>query len=165
MAERWSLQAVYTSPLTRAKQTARVIAEAQDLQAQPFEGQLDIDFGDWQGRSPDDVRNKNPDLLQRWYEAPHTVEFPGGESLDDVRHRAVGGLDAVLDLHRGRAVAMVGHSVVNRVLLCAVLGLSNEHFWQLRQDTCAVNVFEVDEDGNRTVVSLNDTCHLRNVGE
>jgi hypothetical protein len=41
-----------------------------------------------------------------------------------------------------------------------VLGLGNERFWHLRQDTCAINVFEAD-DGEFTLVSLNDTCHLR----
>ena len=59
------------------------------------------------------------------------------------------------------AVALVSHTVVNRVLLCAVLGLGNEHFWRLRQDTCAVNVFDAAEDGTFTLVLLNDTCHLQ----
>jgi broad specificity phosphatase PhoE len=58
---------------------------------------------------------------------------------------------------------MVGHTVVNRVLLCAVLGLGNEHFWRLQQETCAVNVFDAERDGTFTIVVLNDTCHLRNL--
>jgi broad specificity phosphatase PhoE len=55
--------------------------------------------------------------------------------------------------------------VVNRVLLCAVLGLGNDHFWRLEQETCAVNVFEADPDGTFTVRLLNDTCHLRDLSE
>jgi broad specificity phosphatase PhoE len=46
------------------------------------------------------------------------------------------------------------------VILLAILGLGNDRFWRLRQDTCAVNVFEADA-GEFTLVSLNDTCHLR----
>jgi broad specificity phosphatase PhoE len=53
--------------------------------------------------------------------------------------------------------------VVNRVLLCAVLGLGNEHFWRLQQDTCAVNVFETSEHGAFTIALLNDTCHLQDI--
>jgi broad specificity phosphatase PhoE len=161
VAKRWPVEAVYASPMKRALQTARAIAEVHELDAEPFEGLLDIDFGEWQGHSPEAVRKQYPDLLREWFKAPHTVQVPGGESLEDVRQRVVTGLDTVLNRHPGQAVAMVGHTVVNRVLLCAVLGLGNEHFWRLRQDTCGVNVFEVDEDGESVIVVLNDTGHLQ----
>jgi len=161
VANRWPVEAVYASPMKRAVQTAQAIAEVHELDAEPFEGLLDIDFGEWQGHSPEALRKEYPDLLRDWFEAPQTVQVPGGESLEDVRQRVVTGLDTVLNRHPGQAVAMVGHTVVNRVLLCAVLGLGNEHFWRLRQDTCGVNVFEVDEHGESVIVVLNDTGHLQ----
>jgi probable phosphoglycerate mutase len=161
LARRWPLDAVYASPMRRALQTAEAIAGAHGVTAQPFEGLLDIDFGAWQGHSPQEVAERYPDLLQAWWEAPHTVHVPGGESLDDVRDRVVAGLRHVVKHHRGQTIALVGHTVVNRVLLCAVLGLGNEHFWRLRQDTCAVNVFDANEDGSFTIGLLNDTCHLQ----
>lgn len=144
-------------------QTAAAIADAHRLTVQSFDGLLDIDFGEWQGQSPDEVKERYPELLQAWFKAPHTVHVPGGESLDDVRERVVAGLDRLIQRHRGQTVAMVGHTVVNRVLLCAVLGLGNDHFWRLQQDTCAVNVFDAEHDGTFTIVVLNDTCHLRNL--
>ena len=58
---------------------------------------------------------------------------------------------------------MGGHSVVNRVFLCAVLGLGNNYFWRLRQGTCGVSVLEVPEDGPATVEVLNDTSHLQDI--
>jgi broad specificity phosphatase PhoE len=163
LAKRWPVEAVYTSPMERAMQTARAIADAHDLDAQPFEGLLDINFGNWQGHTPDEVRKEYPELLQAWLEVPHTVQIPGGESLDDVRERAVAGLKTIVERHRSQTVGMVGHTVVNRVLLCAVLGLGNEHFWRLRQGTCAVNVFDVDEEDTATIVVLNDTSHLQDI--
>ncbi len=54
----------------------------------------------------------------------------------------------------------MSHTVVNRVILLAVLGLGNDRFWRLRQDNCAINVFEA-AGGDFTLVSMNDTCHLR----
>lgn len=161
VAQRWPVDAAYASPMRRAMQTAEAIAEAHELVAQPFKGLLDIDFGDWQGHSPAEVRSQYPDLLNAWFERPHTVDIPGGESLDLVRRRVVAGLDTIVERHPGQTVAMVGHTVVNRVLLCAILGLGNEHFWRLRQDTCTVNVFEVDQEGTATIVVLNDTSHLQ----
>ena len=62
--------------------------------------------------------------------------------------------------HEGQTVVLVGHTVINRIILLSVLGLGNDHFWRLRQDTCAINVFEV-EGGVFTLVSLNETYHLR----
>lgn len=163
LADRWPVVAVYSSPMRRAMQTAEVIAEMQGVEAQALKGLTDIDYGEWQGRSLDEVQERYPDILQAWMEAPHTVQIPDGEGLSEVRERAVYGLGEVVERHPGQSVAMVGHTVVNRVLLCAVLGLSNERFWWLQQDTCAVNVFDAFEDGSVTLVLMNDTCHLRDI--
>jgi probable phosphoglycerate mutase len=72
-------------------------------------------------------------------------------------------MEAVRELaarHLGKTIVLVGHTVVNRAILLGVLGLRNHRFWRLRQDTCAINVLEVDGD-NYTLVSMNDTCHLK----
>jgi broad specificity phosphatase PhoE len=165
VATRWPGTAVYTSPLRRTVQTAEKVASAQGLSAQPMAGLIDISFGEWQGCAVDEVERRTPDLLRAWWEAPHTVHFPGGESLEIVRSRVVAALDEVVTHHAGETVALVSHTVVNRVLLCAVLGWGNDRFWRLHQETCAVNVFDVEEDGAFTIVVLNDTCHLQTLSE
>ncbi len=165
LAARWPVVAVYASPLLRTMQTAEAIARAQGLVARPLGGLLDIDFGEWQGHLVTEVAQRYPALYRAWMEAPHTVRFPGGGSLADVRSRVVAALDDVIARHTGEAVALVSHTVVNRVLLCAVIGLGNDHFWRLGQDTCAVNVFEAGQDGAFTIVLLNDTCHLQGLSE
>jgi broad specificity phosphatase PhoE len=71
-------------------------------------------------------------------------------------------LAGIVGRHEGQIVVVVAHRVVNKVMLCAVLGLGNSNFWRIRQDTCALNVFEWSE-GQYIMRSLNDTCHLRNV--
>ena len=165
VVDRWPVRAVYTSPMGRAVETAEAIARAHGLDVLPCETLLDIDFGEWQGLTPEEVKGRYPDLLRAWFREPHTVQIPDGESLAIVRDRVTPGLISVVARHRGQAVAMVGHMVVNRVLLCAVLGLGNDRFWRLRQDTCAVNVFDVDPEGQATIILLNDTCHLRHLVE
>jgi broad specificity phosphatase PhoE len=165
IAARWPVVAVYASPLSRAMQTAEPVARAHDLAVHPLDALLDVDFGEWQGHLPDEVAQQYPDLLRAWREKPHTVRFPGGESLDIVRSRVVTGLDEVIARHAGQTVALVGHAVVNHVMLCVVLGWGNERFWRLRQGTCAVNVFEAQEDGAFTIALLNDTSHLQNLSE
>ncbi|MBU0703273.1 MAG: histidine phosphatase family protein [Chloroflexi bacterium] len=133
VAARWPVAAVYASRMGRAMQTAAPIARHHGLTVQPLAGLLDLNFGEWQGLAPVEVVQRHPDLYRAWLEAPHTVCFPGGESLGLVRERVLAGLDEVLTRHPGQTIALVSHAVVNRVLLCAVLGLGNEHFWRLQQ--------------------------------
>jgi broad specificity phosphatase PhoE len=147
--------------MKRATHTAEAIARVHSLSVQPLDGLLDIHFGEWQGLAPKEVAQRYPDLYRAWREAPHTVQFPDGETLEIVRARALAGLDEVVARHPGETVALVSHAVVNRVLLCAILGLANDHFWRIHQDTCAVNVFDVKENDFTILVLMNDTSHLQ----
>lgn len=163
IAARWPVVAVYASPLSRTMKTAEAIAQSQGLVVQSLEGLRDINFGELQGRLATEAAQLYPGLHQAWMETPHTVQFPKGGSLDTVRQRVALALDEVAARHRGQAVALVSHTVVNRVLLCYVLGWGNDRFWRLGQETCAVNVFDVDDSGARrdfVVQLLNDTSHL-----
>jgi probable phosphoglycerate mutase len=63
--------------------------------------------------------------------------------------------------HTGQTIVLVGHTVINRIILLGVLGLGNERFWHIKQDTCAINVFEAEKN-DFVLVYMNDTCHLRN---
>jgi broad specificity phosphatase PhoE len=130
------------------------------LRATPLQDLIDIDYGEWQAKSPEEVGSLWPDLLSAWHERPHTVHIPGGESLDDIRVRCRRALGQVAERHQGGCVVVVAHTVINRVILLEVLGLGNDRFWRLRQDNCAINEIEA-RDGEFTLVSMNDTCHLR----
>ncbi len=160
IASRWPVVAVYASPLQRTMQTAEAIAAAQELEARPFDGLLDVNFGQWQGELSDEIARRYPEDFRRWIDAPHTLRFPGGETLREVRARVTNGLDEIVARHPEAAVALVSHTVANRVLLLSVIGLDNEHFWRLGQETCAVNVFDVLEDGRTIIQLLNDDSHL-----
>jgi probable phosphoglycerate mutase len=160
IAGEWTPAAVYSSPLLRALATAKAIARPFSLQPQAEPGLIDIDYGKWQGRSPEEVRGGWPELLQAWYETPHRVKMPEGESLQDLKARGLKAVRAIGARHDGATVVLVGHTVINRVILLGVLGLGLGRFWNLRQDTCAINAVEME--GNRFVlVSMNDTCHLK----
>ena len=152
--------AVYSSPLARAVKTAQAIAGHFSLTVQVHAGLADIDYGQWQGLTPDEARARWPEMVDAWYSAPHTARIPGGETLDALSARAMAAVNELAARHAGQSIVLVGHTVVNRVILLGVLGLPTSHFWRLRQDTCAVNVFEA-EGGDFTLVTLNDTCHLR----
>ncbi len=163
LAERLSglpIAAVYSSPLRRAVQTAKPIADKLGLQVRPISGLMDIDYGDWQGRTPDEVAKIYPDLYRLWLDKPHLVEFPHGESLAEVRARVMAALKELIARHKGQTILLVAHQVVNKVLICAMLGLDNSHFWRIRQDNGCIDIFDYEE-GRFTAVLINDTCHLK----
>jgi len=158
------LTAVYASPLKRALNTAEIIAQGAGLTARPLPDLIDIHYGAWQGLTQDEARASYPELFVRWELAPHLVRFPDGESLDDVRGRIMKALLGVAMLHPQGTVCLVGHQVVNKVILCAVLGLGNDAFWRITQETCCINIFRYEPAHYRfTVDRLNDTHHLREV--
>jgi len=161
VAAEWQPQAVYTSPLSRAVRTAEAIARHFALPVQVHPGLADIDYGAWQGLTPDEARARWPDIVEAWYAAPHTAHIPGGETLAGLRARAMATVGELAARHPDPegTIVLVGHTVINRIILLGVLGLGNDRFWRLRQDTCAINVFEVQGE-EFTLVSLNDTCHL-----
>jgi broad specificity phosphatase PhoE len=158
----WKPAGVYSSPLGRAVQTGEAVARRFDLKVQTHPGLIDLDFGECQGLSLDEVRARWPETARDWLEAPQRVVFPGGESLPIVRVRAMTALREWISGHAGDTIVVVGHAVVNWLILLAVLGLPDECYWRLRQDNCAINVIET-ENVDFTIVSLNDTCHLRDI--
>jgi probable phosphoglycerate mutase len=160
IAAEWRPLAIYSSPLSRAFKTAEAIAWHFELPVQIHKGLTDIDYGQWQGLTPDEVKERWPGDIGAWYNAPHTAHIPGGETLAALRARAMRTVNELASLHEDQTIVLVSHTVINRIILLGVLGLGNDRFWRLRQDTCALNVFEV-EGGVFTLVSLNDTNHLR----
>jgi len=162
VAAEWKPVALYSSPLSRAVRTAEAIAKHFNLKVQARPNLADIDYGEWQGLTPDEARARWPKEVEAWYSAPQDARIPGGETLAALRVRAMAEIKELGKLHEGDTIVLAGHTVINRIILLGVLGLGNERFWRVRQEPCAINVFESDA-GDYVLVSLNDTCHLRKV--
>jgi len=155
---RTPLEAVYSSPLSRAVQTARAVAEERGLAASLVDGFTDMHFGPWEGLPLKEVQRRFPREFRLWMRTPHLFRPRGGERLAGVRRRAVKALREVAHRHRG-AVLVVTHRVVTKLLILWVLGQGAQEFWSVRQDTACINRFSL-ERGRRILTLMNDTCHL-----
>ena len=153
------LDAIYSSPLKRALNTARAIARYHKLEVEIAPGLIDFDFGKWQGLRLQEVKDRYKELYAEWVNSPHLVKIPDGESLNDVRERALKVVDELVAKHKG-TIVLVSHRVVNKVLICALLGLDNSHFWNIRQDVCGTTTF-IYENGRFILTKHNDTSYLR----
>jgi probable phosphoglycerate mutase len=69
-------------------------------------------------------------------------------------------LEEVIRSHPGKTLVLVSHRAVCKVLICAILGLDNSHFWQITQDTTAINLIQY-RDGKYILSLMNETCHLK----
>jgi broad specificity phosphatase PhoE len=158
------IQAIYSSPLLRAVQTAQPLADILRLPVQSRHGLISADYGEWQGRTPDEVRALWPGLYQTWQQSPHLVTFPGGESLQIVLDRAVTLLDELSQAHPDQTVALFSHEIVTKTLMGWVLGMELSAHWHVPQDNACINAFTYDLH-RRSLIYLNDTCHLRGLTE
>jgi len=158
----WKPAAVYASPLSRCRATAEAIGRSFGLSPEPLQGLIDIDYGEWQGLTPDEARTRWPEALDTWYRMPHWAAIPGGESLQNLLTRTVAVLRDLMQRHPRETVVVVGHDSVNRVILLHALELPLSRYWQLGQDPCAINQIEALE-GGFTVRSINETYHLHDV--
>ena len=156
---RHPVSAVYASPLARATETAWAIARHHDLEPTQCEALVDMDCGDWQGRTTREIEAENPAGFAYWLAQPSRAWIPGGEAVAHVRARVAHLVNDIATRRPGQTVVLVSHDMVSRALMTAVLGLPLDAVRRIAQDNAALTAFERRSD--RFVVSaINDTGHL-----
>jgi broad specificity phosphatase PhoE len=151
-------EAIYSSPLKRALKTAETIADLHGIKVTVAPELTDFDYGKWQGLTLDKVKERYPQLYEEWLKNPQLTRMPNGEGLDNVSRRTTSMIDHVIAKHEG-TFALVSHRVVNKVLICALLGLDNSHFWNIRLGNCGITTFFYENE--RFVLEKhNDTSFL-----
>lgn len=153
------LRAVYSSPLARAVETARVIAEPHDLPVTPLEALHEIRVGQWEGLTVAEIEANYAEAASRWYRAPHLAQIPGGETVPAMRARAEAAVEEIRRRHAGEAVGVVAHGGVNKTIILTVLGAPLSSYWRIRQHNGGITVLEW-EGGQARVLILNATAHL-----
>lgn len=153
------LEAVYSSDLRRARDTAAAIAARHGLNPVADPAFREVDYGEWEGVSEEDVRHQWADRYRAWREDAAHVRIPGGETFSELRDRFVPAVIAVMERHADGNVALVAHKAANRVFLCDVLGLSPSAYRCIGQDNACLSILDY-EGGRWRVELINDTCHL-----
>ncbi len=153
------LAAVYSSPLSRALDTARPIAGRHGLEPVIDEAFHNIDLGEWQGAKKDVVRLEQPEAWVLWTTEPERLRIPGGETLAELRARAFPKFEELAERHDGERIAIVSHRSVIRVLAGAVLGMTEGYFWRFYMDNAGYSVLKRNGTGY-VIVQWNENCHL-----
>jgi broad specificity phosphatase PhoE len=136
------LDAIYTSPLRRAVQTAKVVAAGTKLPVCKSEGLNEIAFGDWAGRYFDELIDN--ELYRRFIKSPAATLLPGGETITDVQRRGLKVIDEAAQKVPGGRFLFVSHGDVIRAILCHYMKLPLNEYRRLRVDNGSLSAVQTD---------------------
>jgi len=144
---------VLASPMVRTQGTGQVLADALGLALGTDARLAECDFGDWEGRTAEEVEDAWPGLLRRWHQEG-TVAAPGGESMADVGRRVGGLLRELAATHAGRTVVLATHAVVLRSVVGSSVGLDPGRWYTLRVPPASVSAVRLWQDGHAELTAL-----------
>jgi probable phosphoglycerate mutase len=154
IAELPRVDAVYASPLERARETAAPIAAARSAKVRIDRGLLECDFGDWTG-----AELKQLMKLPEWstvQRAPSTFTFPGGESFTAMQTRMVGAIDRLRAAHPGGVIVLVSHADPIKAAVAHAMGTHIDLFQRIVIGTCSVSAIAYGT-GAPIVLTVNST--------
>jgi len=137
------LTAAYSSPLSRAKDTASSILHNQDIELHFRPDLMEINLGDLEGVYATEAREDFPEVLKQWKEAPSKVQMPKGESLRDVQSRVAQCIGRIIEDNVGGNVLIVAHGFALLSFVCHVLELPLDNFRHLHLDHLGLTQVEI----------------------
>jgi broad specificity phosphatase PhoE len=139
------LSELLSSPLQRALQTAEILGESHKLDVARDPRLIDFSLGKWTGMTYAEV-SANPEY-QKFIQQPESEQIPGGESLEEIRRRAVSGVEQALrDNPTGDAIAIVTHAGIIRVLLTHYMGSPPANYHRIRVSPGSLTILSFADD-------------------
>ena len=158
--------ALYSSPASRARETAGVIARECGLELIVDERLHELDHGDLDGRTIDDIQQNNGEFIERWRDEDIAeLRFPGGETMREAQARMLAALDEIAERYPDADVAVVSHSLALKSLLAHALGVPLTAARRFEVGLASLSVVERRPGAEGappgwSVVTLNERCHL-----
>lgn len=157
------IDAIYSSPLKRAAETAQILADACKVPVRLVDELREIDLGELDGMFERELTGRYEEAWKGLREGNASTPLPGGESLQDVQKRTSWAIDRMLERHVDGTVVVVAHLLTNLAILCQALEMDLSQVIQLRQAPASITVLDMTTRGN-SLALYNDTCHLDGQG-
>ena len=151
------IEAIYSSPLQRTRETAEIVSDRLGLPVRYREDVLEIDYGEWTGLTFDQIRQD--ERWQLWSRSRSIAAVPGGESWRQVQERAVGALFDLQQIHPDGSVVVVSHGDVIRAALLFGLGMPLDFYSRIEIAFASLSTIRLDDAGIR-VTGLNEWPRL-----
>ena len=156
-----------SSSMLRPKETAEIILEQHSgVELETISELIEICHGLWEGMLETEIQVEYAELLQQWKDKPETVQMPEGENLQQVWVRGVTAWNKIAEKYSNTDTPQTGlvvaHDAINKVILCYLLGLKPDNFWNIKQGNCAVSVIDYPQgaSGKPVLQAINITTHL-----
>jgi broad specificity phosphatase PhoE len=155
-----AISAIYCSPLSRAVDTARIIAGGCGLEPAICDALREIRHGHWEGLTRREVETRFADEYAAWEEDPFTFAPEGGESGVSVLARVLPAVRDIIVRHAGQTVLAVSHKATIRLLLSSLLGFDARGYRdRLDQAPACLNVLDFRDPVRARLMLFNDTSH------
>jgi broad specificity phosphatase PhoE len=152
------VDAVVSSPLRRAVETAQAIVERVGGTVEIHPDLVETEFGEWEGLTIDEAHLKWPELLAEWLKRAD-VAPPSGESFAEVEERTLRGLNEIIAARRGQRIVLVSHVTPIKTLLRLALGAPQETMFRFHLDTASLSAVDYYGDGTSSVRTINNAEH------
>jgi broad specificity phosphatase PhoE len=153
--------AVFSSPLRRAVATARPLCQAAGIRMQLKEGLKEIAFGQWEGKTPEEVNREFHDTYVRWLTDPGWNAPTGGERGIDIARRSSLVLEEIEKTYPTGKVLVVSHKATIRIMLCSLLGIDVGRFRdRISMPVASISIVEMATHGP-LLHMMGDRAYLR----
>lgn len=156
------IAAAYTSPLSRTRETAQILAAPHRLELRPRDGLREISHGRWEGLSRAEVEQRFADEYASWEQDPFTFAPQGGESGLGVLSRALPVIREIVLAHPDETVLVVSHKATLRLLMSSLLGFDPRGYRdRLDQSPACLNVLDFKDAVRARLMLFNDVSHYQ----
>lgn len=156
-----AIDAVYSSNLKRARQTARLVSLPHNLAVTIEDGMRELDHGALEGLTFDEIKQRYPEFISKWRSEPAELQIPGGERLIEVARRAWDGLNRIVQRHSdGQTVVVVSHNFPILSILCRVTDTPLDRYRSFHVDPCSVTRLSRDDLGEWRVSHVNNQVYV-----
>lgn len=141
---------IFSSDLQRAYKTAEKICQVKEkahsdkLELIKKKDLREMDFGNWEGLTYQDIVRKYPQIIEKWSQDPTSVDPDEGESLAEFQTRIVKIFNEIIMKEMKENILIVTHGGVIRVYLAYLLGMPLRYYWRIAAGNCSVSIFKYD---------------------
>jgi len=164
------VDAIYTSPLRRAQETARAISRFHEVEVVALDGLKELDVGEVDGLTYEEMRIRHSEFFTQWMADFTSVRLPGGGTVPELRDQCCAAVKDILEKQQtvagekcgdeDKVVVAVTHFFPIMCIICDSLGLDLSYCRRLRLDVASMCTLDFHPE-RAVLVSFNDTCHLR----
>jgi len=162
LVARGGIERIVSSPLQRTMQTAAIASASLNLSFDVDDGLAECNFGEWDGLTFTEVRERWPDELDAWL-ASADVSAPGGESFNDVRARVLAARDRILKDSAGQTVLVVAHVTPIKAMVTDALDAPLHSIYRMELAPCSLTTLSWFADGNASMFGFAEAAHLRHI--